>query len=46
MTYTVELLPTAREPGCPFDPPRELRQARASMAPSADTPSPADTRVG
>ena len=26
--YTVGLLPTAREPGCPFDPPKELRQAR------------------
>ncbi|XXU87138.1 cytochrome P450 [Sorangium sp. So ce1099] len=26
--YTAGLLPTAREPGCPFDPPKELRQAR------------------
>ncbi|WP_044989035.1 cytochrome P450 [Sorangium cellulosum] len=26
--HTVGLLPTAREPGCPFDPPNELRQAR------------------
>ncbi|KYF77195.1 cytochrome [Sorangium cellulosum] len=26
--HTVGLLPTAREPGCPFDPPKELRQAR------------------
>ncbi|WP_437821820.1 cytochrome P450 [Sorangium sp. So ce1078] len=27
--HTVGLLPTVREPGCPFDPPKELRQARA-----------------
>ncbi|WP_437539765.1 cytochrome P450 [Sorangium sp. So ce726] len=26
--HTVGLLPTARDPGCPFDPPKELRQAR------------------
>ncbi|XXU76845.1 cytochrome P450 [Sorangium sp. So ce1151] len=26
--HTVGLLPTAREPGCPFAPPKELRQAR------------------
>ncbi|XXY81136.1 cytochrome P450 [Sorangium sp. So ce327] len=26
--HTVGLLPAAREPGCPFDPPKELRQAR------------------
>ncbi|MGK3990143.1 cytochrome P450 [Sorangium sp. So ce136] len=26
--HTAGLLPTAREPGCPFDPPKELRQAR------------------
>src|SRR5262245_25178341 len=26
--HTVGLLPTARESGCPFDPPKELRQAR------------------
>ena len=26
--HTVGLLPSARESGCPFDPPKELRQAR------------------
>ena len=26
--HTVGLLPTARESGCPFDPPKALRQAR------------------
>ncbi|MFB9682097.1 cytochrome P450 [Streptosporangium vulgare] len=28
MEHTVTTLPAAREPGCPFDPPRELIQAR------------------
>ncbi|MEV4247375.1 cytochrome P450, partial [Streptosporangium canum] len=26
--HTVTALPTARQPGCPFDPPKELIQAR------------------
>ncbi|TMR88008.1 cytochrome P450, partial [Nonomuraea basaltis] len=26
--HTVETMPTARQPGCPFDPPKELVQAR------------------
>lgn len=28
MEHTVTTLPTARQPGCPFDPPKELIQAR------------------
>ncbi|WP_181871359.1 cytochrome P450 [Sphaerisporangium album] len=28
MEHTVTTLPTARQPGCPFDPPKELVQAR------------------
>ncbi|GAA3837137.1 cytochrome P450 [Sphaerisporangium flaviroseum] len=28
MEYTVTTLPAARQPGCPFDPPKELIQAR------------------
>ncbi|MGW0801531.1 cytochrome P450 [Nonomuraea sp. NPDC002799] len=28
MVYTVETMPTARQSGCPFDPPKELTEAR------------------
>ncbi|MEU7990283.1 cytochrome P450, partial [Streptosporangium canum] len=28
MEHTVTTLPTARQPGCPFDPPKELIDAR------------------
>ncbi|MGW4473339.1 cytochrome P450, partial [Nonomuraea sp. NPDC004354] len=28
MEHTVTTLPTSRQPGCPFDPPKELIEAR------------------
>ena len=36
MEHTVTTLPTARQPGCPFDPPKELIQARELGADQAE----------